>query len=279
MPNRIDVKAIRESKGITLDQVFEDTKIPKRVLVAIETGDFTDLFLSPVYVKGFAKSYARYLGIDPEELVGQLFPEAQERGEEKREVPARSRPSKRNRATEILEVVLRRVKEAIAFVIAWILGLLVHTDRRVLTGVGVVVLAFFFWLIIPHRSVHEVRQPLPEVSFPARQKASLPAEKEEAPPAVVKEAPAPKGEFSILVEAGDDCWMRVKADGLEVFRGILKKGDVEEWSGEKEISLWVGNAGALKVTCGDRHYTHLGRKGEVIKDIVFLPDCTYEIRR
>ncbi len=277
MPNRIDVKAIRESKGITLDQVFEDTKIPKRVLVAIETGDFTDLFLSPVYVKGFAKSYARYLGIDPEELVAQLFPEGQEREEEKRENPPRSRLAKRNRAVEILQITLRRVKEVIAFVLAWILGLLVRVDRRVLTGVGVIILAFFFWLLIPHRSVHEVKQTPPEVSVPGEQTPSLPAREEEAKP--VKEISAPEGEFSILVEASDDCWMRVKADGLEVFRGILKKGDVEEWSGEKEISLWVGNAGALKVTCGDKHYTHLGRKGEVVKEIVFLRDCTYEIRR
>lgn len=53
----------RREKRLALSQVSESTKIPQKLLIALEEGDF-DAFASEVYLKGFLKNYARFLGID-----------------------------------------------------------------------------------------------------------------------------------------------------------------------------------------------------------------------
>ena len=85
--------------------------------------------------------------------------------------------------------------------------------------------------------------------------------------------------FTLLLKAVENCWVRVKADGQEVCRATLHKGDVESWTAEDDISMWLGNAGGVEIECGDKSYKGFGRRGKVIKDIVFYPDCSYEIRR
>lgn len=56
----------RESKGLTHEDVSRRIKVAVRTLVALETGNMDDL-PHAVYTKGFVKSYARLLGLDPEE--------------------------------------------------------------------------------------------------------------------------------------------------------------------------------------------------------------------
>lgn len=58
-----DLKSIRESKGLTLKDVFERTRISIATLTAIENGDF-HLLPPPVFTKSFIKIYAKTLAID-----------------------------------------------------------------------------------------------------------------------------------------------------------------------------------------------------------------------
>ena len=58
----------RESKGITLEQAAEDTRIRERFLVALESGDHQAL-PGAVYTKGFLRNYADYLDLDSGDLV------------------------------------------------------------------------------------------------------------------------------------------------------------------------------------------------------------------
>ena len=57
----------REKKGLSIEVVMEATKISRTNIVAMEGGDRSAL-PHPVYAKGFVKSYARYLGLDADEL-------------------------------------------------------------------------------------------------------------------------------------------------------------------------------------------------------------------
>lgn len=57
----------RELKGLSHDDVSRRIKVAIRTLVALEEGNVDDL-PHLVYTKGFAKSYARLLGLDPEEV-------------------------------------------------------------------------------------------------------------------------------------------------------------------------------------------------------------------
>lgn len=61
------LKQEREKKGLSIEVVMEATKISRTNIVAMESGD-RDSLPHPVYTKGFVKSYARYLGLDPVEL-------------------------------------------------------------------------------------------------------------------------------------------------------------------------------------------------------------------
>jgi len=58
----------REHKGVTMQQAAEDTRIREKFLQAIESGDYQSL-PGAVYTKGFLRNYARYLGLEPEEML------------------------------------------------------------------------------------------------------------------------------------------------------------------------------------------------------------------
>src|SRR6188508_1145592 len=60
--------AAREKKGVDLYRAERDTKIRARHLAALESGDYAALPGS-VYVKGFLRNYASYLGLDPIEVL------------------------------------------------------------------------------------------------------------------------------------------------------------------------------------------------------------------
>jgi cytoskeletal protein RodZ len=68
LPERL--YAARERKGVDLYRAERDTKIRARYLSALERGDYREL-PGDVYTKGFLRNYALYLGLDPEEIVGQ----------------------------------------------------------------------------------------------------------------------------------------------------------------------------------------------------------------
>lgn len=63
----LTLKREREKKGLSISVVMEATKISRTNIVAMESGDRATL-PHPVYAKGFVKSYARYLGLDADEL-------------------------------------------------------------------------------------------------------------------------------------------------------------------------------------------------------------------
>ena len=61
--NGIDIKAVREAKGISLRDIYLATRVTVAILEAIEEGRFQSL-PEPVYARTFIKSYAKFLDID-----------------------------------------------------------------------------------------------------------------------------------------------------------------------------------------------------------------------
>ena len=57
------LRAAREERKLTLEEVAEQTRIPRRHLEAIETSEW-DRLPAPTYTIGFAKSYASAVGLD-----------------------------------------------------------------------------------------------------------------------------------------------------------------------------------------------------------------------
>ncbi len=62
------LRAAREVKGLTLEQVAAQTRIPQRHLQTIETGDFSQL-PGRTYAVGFVRTYAKTVGLDQDEAV------------------------------------------------------------------------------------------------------------------------------------------------------------------------------------------------------------------
>ena len=62
------LRQARTERKITLSDVEQDIRINRTYLEALEGARF-DLLPAPVYARGFMRSYARYLGLDPDEAV------------------------------------------------------------------------------------------------------------------------------------------------------------------------------------------------------------------
>lgn len=58
----------REQRGITIEQMASATKINVRMLHALEADHFAELPAKP-FVRGFVTSYARFLGLDSQEIL------------------------------------------------------------------------------------------------------------------------------------------------------------------------------------------------------------------
>lgn len=65
------LKEARERNGLSLDDLQNITKIQKRYLVGIETGNY-DMMPGKFYVRAFIKQYAEAVGLEPEEVFEQF---------------------------------------------------------------------------------------------------------------------------------------------------------------------------------------------------------------
>src|SRR5919197_2800793 len=65
------LRAARNAREVELAQVEADTKISVRYLTALENERF-ELLPAPAYARGFLRTYASYLGLDPQHLLDAL---------------------------------------------------------------------------------------------------------------------------------------------------------------------------------------------------------------
>jgi cytoskeletal protein RodZ len=65
------LRAAREARNLTVEQVAEMTKIRTDHIRALEEGDF-DVFSAPIYIRGSVKNYAATLKLDPVALLKTL---------------------------------------------------------------------------------------------------------------------------------------------------------------------------------------------------------------
>lgn len=65
------LRAAREAQGMTLHAAAEVTKIRTDHLRALEEGNY-DVFVAPVYIRGFVRSYARLLRLDEKAVMAVL---------------------------------------------------------------------------------------------------------------------------------------------------------------------------------------------------------------
>jgi hypothetical protein len=65
-----DLAHIRKERNLSLDDVYEATKIPKRIIRSIEDDSiFNEFRENPTYIRSYIRSYAKALSIDEKDIV------------------------------------------------------------------------------------------------------------------------------------------------------------------------------------------------------------------
>jgi cytoskeletal protein RodZ len=241
------LKKIRLQKGLSLEEVNKNTKIHLNILKAIEEDSLNNL--RPVYIKGFMKIYCQFLGVSPKDYLQDY------------------------RETQPMPGAVSDAKEKAVFIKP---SSLKEWDFMIrITRVLVVVLIFIFLsfslfklgkFVSSGRSSSAKKD---KVSVPASAKAVSAKTK---PPPVSTTEIAPKREtiagIRLVIQAKENCWVRLTADGRVIFQNILRKGRSETWQAKDKIELSLGNAGVVVLEVNGKVMPSLGRKGQTIKNIV-----------
>ena len=239
-----ELRRLRESAGLSLDDIAAETKISKRILRAMEEGKFQYL-PERVFSRNFVIQYARTIGFD-EQRLAEWFDEAWARFELRSgshpalAVPEHV-PSRPLRWNVVIPALLALVVLAVVvFIVARTLG----RSRAELEAVAV--------------SATPTAAPSPEPSPTAFFTPALP---EETP--VTGEDEGETLRFVVRVPAGAECWIRYR-DGEGKSEQKLLTGEASlELELLPPVRLTLGNAGAATVEMGDRSWSSLGGPGRV----------------
>lgn len=229
------LRQAREAKGLTLEQVEEETKIRLRYLAALEEENFA-LLPGRFFARSFLRTYARYLGLDAETLVARfedLYPQEEE-------VPP-ILPTEAN---------VKRGKSRFSLRLAFaLLGL-----------VGVFIL--FSWGAVQF-SQQNGFQETPQ-SLPAQVSTPPPATGQPNSPLTQSDVQKVEGVNLVLKVVDESCWMRVDVDGRTAFTGEVPAQESKTFQAKERIWIKLGNAGVVRVQINGRDLGVLGERGQVV---------------
>ncbi|HET6946520.1 MAG TPA: RodZ domain-containing protein [bacterium] len=219
----------REAKGLSLDAVEGLTRIRAAYLEALEDEQFERL-PGLVYGRGFLRTYAAALGLDPDPLL-EVFPTE----------PPGMQPIIGVHGVEVpIQPAAPR-----------------SPLRRAATFGGLILLAGLLVVgAVGYFQLREFSAPLPPEAVTPPPPAPPSAEPILPPPAIPEppvgdakdqREPPPVGGVNVELRATGPSWVRVVADGESAFQGILEAGDVRRWHAERRLTIRVGNSHAVEV--------------------------------
>ena len=233
------LKAAREARGMSLEQVAAETRIPQRHLLTIEAGAFSTL-PARTYAIGFSRTYARAVGLDDVEVADLVRAEldAQQAGPRQRAQgfepgdPARV-PSRALGWLSVLAVVL--------------------------------VLAGLFAFLRPYFSPAAELPSLLEQEQ-AQQAAQTSQQQRSAPPPTATAAASGQVVFTALA---DRVWVKFyDASGAQLMQKEMARG--ERYTVPADANgplLWTGRPDALAISVGGRTIPKLAEEERVVRDV------------
>lgn len=233
------LREAREGQSLSLEDVESSTRIRKAYLLALENEEYANL-PHPTYVKGFLKSYASCLGLEPREVLD-LYPY-------------------RDLQPALAPVVkMQRPKlgagfwAAAAAFLLLVVGLTLYPYSTDPTS----------WLSTAIRGsapapTEEVAPTISPVNAAA---PPLPA----ARPSTLFSSPtAVPQRVEVRARAIARSWIAVTVDSSPVFTGTLEPGQEGTWEGRDRVSMRVGNAGGLVIVHNGQERGVLGGNGQVM---------------
>jgi hypothetical protein len=235
-------RTARESKDLTVSEVAGYTHIRSVFLEAIEAEDW-DAIGPPVYVRGFIRTYARFLGLDSDAALMKYAPAAPVVGSAhsaRRAEPLsgeRGKAGKRGLSIGAVAAVL------VAFALVLFVGFqYVDYQRGQRTPFGSVTAA-------PARPTARPERAVREGLLPAALDVRRAAKKE----------PRASG---FAVRLRDASWLRIVVDGKVEMEGLYRKGTERSFAG-RSATVRVGNAGGVEISVDGKDLGPMGGLGDV----------------
>jgi cytoskeleton protein RodZ len=95
----------------------------------------------------------------------------------------------------------------------------------------------------------------------------------ERPPSPFPAESAPlEGTLQLVLSVEESCWLEIAADGEVMVYGLKDQGFRQEVRALRELRLWLGNAGGVKLLLNGRPAIPLGRSGQVRKNLTITLD-------
>jgi cytoskeletal protein RodZ len=242
------LKRERELRGISLKQISEETRIGVRFLQALED-DRLDIIPGEFYRRSYLRAYARYLGLDEDRALNVydfVRKDKSSQGESESEREAKAKfPG--------LPVWLKWLGASLAIGLA--LVLLVRAMPSSSSGGS------------KSTPVSATGPEAPAIQAPASASAI-----ELHPTPFPAETPLLDRNLRLVVAVEESCWLEIEADGQVMVSGLKDQGFRQEVTASRELRLWIGNAGGVKLLLNDRPAISLGRSGQVRKDLTITLD-------
>ena len=274
-----ELRREREIRGISLKEIADATKISRRFLDAIERNDHKTL-PAPVFTRGFVREYARYLGLNSEEMVNRYnFGAAgDDRIEHSDHLERLVHPEPAQPPKPIgIPPPYKRIDRNFILTIFIIAGLVAVT----------------WWAVTMKRTRREAPAVVAAVPVDTAGGAAGAAQRPGAPqrPAAGEGAGAPlsttaprpardDSQLYLTMEVTALSWVTLEVDGETVVNDELRAGTTRTFEAEKQFRFRsIGNAAGVRLTLNDTPLPPLGNEGDVVRNRVLDRGYLERLRR
>tara|TARA_R110001606_G_scaffold258796_3_gene406624 strand:- start:33 stop:869 length:837 start_codon:yes stop_codon:yes gene_type:complete len=234
------LRRAREQKNLSLEEIAKKTRIPQRHLTSIENGDF-DALPGRTYAIGFAKSYARTVGLSDVAIGSQLRAEMEEQG------LGAFQP-------EMSGYAPANPSSIPPLYLAWTAA-----------GIGALVLiGYLVWrtLILNPGDITPVADSETAASVETASGNMDPQNSENV-------GPLPSSQGTVILTATENVWMKIyDAEGKRLFENEMAAGDTFTVPTDADNpQILTGRPDALTVTIDGQVVPQLGTAERTIKDV------------
>lgn len=263
----------RESKGFSLGQIYDRTKIPTNHLESIENGRFDDL-PEQVYVVGFIKRYADCVGLNGQNLVDEYRKQIEALNEENNKKGIFGiKPNKSNvaQAVPIPQAHIHK-STRVAPPAPNFANMVFYPAILIILLSGLISYLFYYqqqqFAMQQDPSVNALRESASKFNTvsSANQATTASNQTNTGTPSVLPG----KGDAQVSLTASQHVWVEVKSVGTgeSLFTGYLESGDRREFTDAQGLKVRAGNGASLNVVNNGKNET-FGTSGQVV-DRVFM---------
>lgn len=261
-----ELREAREAKGLTLEELSEKTKIRLNILKAIETGDFE--LLPQTYIKGFIRSYAQIVGLDPALVVRDYEHHLKTTAAVFSEPKSIEVKGSRKIPWTIIGSVLGLFVVLVVFLL---IGgerekkspqrLVRHTEETMSAQSSDTVSSTDAETFASDSGgIEAIEETLPLEGTGAEGTARDDGQPE-TPGAVDQDG------LTLKALAVSDTWVQVKADGDGIYEGIMKIGASATWRADSLFELKIGKANGIRLELNGDPLGELGSAEKVVSSL------------